>query len=32
MVGDSLTFRAAFVVRWLLWAVRFVIIWPLATM
>lgn len=32
MVGDALTFRAAFVVRWLLWVVRFVVIWPLATM
>ncbi|EEK0314525.1 TPA: conjugal transfer protein TraP [Escherichia coli] len=32
MVGDALTFRVAFVVRWLLWAVRFVVIWPLATM
>ncbi|EPD8567919.1 conjugal transfer pilus-stabilizing protein TraP [Escherichia coli] len=32
MVGDSLTFRVAFVVRWLLWVVRFVVIWPLATM
>ncbi|ELO3213031.1 conjugal transfer protein TraP [Escherichia coli] len=32
MVGDALTFRTAFVVRWLLWVVRFVVIWPLATM
>ncbi|HAV9700095.1 TPA: conjugal transfer protein TraP [Escherichia coli] len=32
MAGDALTFRVAFVVRWLLWAVRFVVIWPLATM
>ncbi|APL06674.1 conjugal transfer pilus-stabilizing protein TraP [Escherichia coli] len=32
MAGDALTFRVAFVVRWLLWVVRFVIIWPLATM
>ncbi|HAH2030687.1 TPA: conjugal transfer protein TraP [Escherichia coli] len=32
MAGDALTFRAAFVVRWLLWVVRFVVIWPLATM
>ncbi|EPI8979283.1 conjugal transfer pilus-stabilizing protein TraP [Escherichia coli] len=32
MVGDALIFRVAFVVRWLLWVVRFVVIWPLATM
>ncbi|PCO84713.1 conjugal transfer protein TraP, partial [Escherichia coli] len=32
MAGDALTFRVAFVVRWLLWVVRFVVIWPLATM
>lgn len=32
MAGDTLTFRVAFVVRWLLWVVRFVVIWPLATM
>lgn len=32
MAGDALTFRVAFVVRWLLWGVRFVVIWPLATM
>ncbi len=31
MAGDALTFRVAFVVRWLLWVVRFVVIWPLAT-
>ncbi|EMC1810533.1 TPA: conjugal transfer protein TraP, partial [Escherichia coli] len=24
MAGDALTFRVAFVVRWLLWVVRFV--------
>ncbi|HBC6507625.1 conjugal transfer protein TraP, partial [Escherichia coli] len=23
MAGDALTFRVAFVVRWLLWVVRF---------
>lgn len=27
MAGDALTFRVAFVVRWLLWVVRFVVIW-----
>ncbi|WP_435179371.1 conjugal transfer pilus-stabilizing protein TraP, partial [Escherichia coli] len=32
MAGDALTFRVEFVVRWLLWVVRFVVIWPLATM
>ncbi|WP_096980382.1 conjugal transfer pilus-stabilizing protein TraP [Escherichia coli] len=32
MAGDALTFRVAFVVRWLLWVVRFVVILPLATM
>ncbi len=26
MAGDALTFRVAFVVRWLLWVVRFVVI------
>lgn len=25
MAGDALTFRVAFVVRWLLWVVRFVV-------
>ncbi|HBC9000188.1 TPA: conjugal transfer protein TraP, partial [Escherichia coli] len=28
MAGDALTFRVAFVVLWLLWVVRFVVIWP----
>ncbi|WP_096262134.1 conjugal transfer pilus-stabilizing protein TraP [Escherichia coli] len=32
MRDSALTFRVAFVVRWLLWVVRFVVIWPLATM
>lgn len=31
MANDTLTFRVAFAIRWLLWAVKFVVIWPLAT-